>query len=84
MPRVPFDKFEFVRRLERVGVERDQAEEHMAVLRDVAADNLVMRGEFENIDERLKSLEQKLTIKFGTITAAGIGVLAVLMKVLGG
>lgn len=78
--RTPFDKREFIRRLQRVGVDEDQAEEHVDVLRDMASDHLVMKPD---LDRQLLTLEQKLTIKFGGMLVVGLGVLFALLRLAG-
>ncbi|MCQ8185358.1 CCDC90 family protein [Parvularcula sp. BGMRC 0090] len=82
--RTGFEKAEFVRRLERVGLDREQAEEHIAVLRDIAADNLVTKRDLARLDDRFISLEQRMTIKFGVMIGGAVGLLAALVKILGG
>jgi hypothetical protein len=65
--RTGFGRAEFAKRLERVGLDRKQAEEYIAVLRDIAADNLVTKRDLSRLDDCLVGQEQRMPMKVGMV-----------------
>jgi hypothetical protein len=94
MATVTFDTHKFVQRLRDAGIPEAQAEAiseafheaqgeaEFATKQDIAE----LRHEIEllrrDIDARLALLEQRLTIKLGTLIAVAIGLVATLVKLL--
>lgn len=76
MSTVTFDTLEFTRRLREAGFDEKQAEAVVRVLAE-SQERLVTR---EYFDARLEAMELRLTIKLGGLIAAGIGVIAALLK----
>lgn len=76
MSTVTFDTLEFTRRLREAGFDEKQAEAVVRVLAE-SQERLVTR---EHFDAKLEALELRLTIKLGGLIAAGIGIIAALLK----
>ena len=67
-----FDKLIFIDRLKRAGVADDQARAYAEALDEALRESVVTKP---YLDIRLAQLETRLTLRFGTITAAGVAVL---------
>lgn len=93
-----FDSLGYVRRLEEAGVERRAAEAQAEVVRDFIMDQVATKADVELIrtdmkhleerlterfDGKLDALEQRVTIKLGTLIVVGVGALLALDRVLG-
>lgn len=76
MATIVFDSHALIKRLRSTGFTEEQAE----AVADASRDALAQLVTKEDLDERLKSLEQRLTIKFGAIVAAGVGVVLAAMR----
>ena len=68
-----FKSLEYVEELEEAGVPRGQAKIHAKTIQAVIDDDLATKQD-------LLSLEQRITIKFGSMMAIGIGIIAALIK----
>jgi len=78
MTTVTFDTLELVDKLKTAGFAQEQAE---AVVRVIAEAQSRLATK-EDLDNGLRDLEQRLTIKLGAMLALSIGVVAVLVKLL--
>lgn len=76
MSTITFDTLEFTRKLREAGFDEKQAETVVRVLVE-AQERLVTR---EHFDAKLEALELRLTIKLGGLIAAGVGIIAALLK----
>jgi len=76
MATIVFDSHALIKRLRSTGFTEEQAE----AVADASRDALAQLVTKEDLDERLKSLEQRLTIKLGAIAAAGVGVILAAMR----
>ncbi|MCK2097265.1 CCDC90 family protein [Thauera aromatica] len=76
MSTVTFDTREFTRKLRDAGFDEKQAETVVRVLAE-SQEKLVTR---EHFDAKLEALELRLTIKLGSLIAAGIGIVAAILK----
>ncbi len=76
MSTVTFDTLEFTRKLRDAGFDEKQAETVVRVLAE-SQEKLVTR---EHFDAKLEALELRLTIKLGGLIAAGIGIIAAILK----
>ncbi|MBF0607427.1 MAG: DUF1640 domain-containing protein [Candidatus Magnetobacterium sp. LHC-1] len=86
-----FDTHAYVKKLKAVGFTEEQAEvqaaalselieEGLATKRDLKELEISLKREVELIRRDMKELELRLSIRLGTIMAAGIAAIAVLMK----
>ena len=83
-----FDTLGYAKKLEEVGVVREQAEAHVRILADVIEGNLATKqdiNELRNIDIRdlrheMRQLENRLVIKLGTIVTIAIAACATIVK----
>ena len=87
MAAIPFDTLALARKLEQAGFPSGQAQDTAAALADVMGQAQLVTGEhmdmrFRELDLRLKDLEQRLTIKLGTMIAASVVAVATLVKLL--
>lgn len=76
MATVLFDSHTFVKRLRATGFTEEQAE----VIVDASRDALSQLATKEDMDVQLKALEQRMTIKFGAMLAAAVGVLIAVIR----
>jgi hypothetical protein len=87
MATVTFDTLKFVETLKAAGVPEEQAKAISAAVRDVydAAD-LATKRDLKDLElvlrSELRELELRLTLKLGAMTAASIGIVAALVKLL--
>ena len=91
---VTFDTLKFVKTLEAAGVPPQQAEAMSAAVRDShETADLVTKGdlrelktdllhEISDVRHELKQLEQRMTIKLGSMLAIAVGVIAAVVKLL--
>lgn len=78
-----FDSLSRVQLLERAGIERQAAEAHVELLRDVVVSEMAtqedLNREFDRFTEKvelqMKVTEQKITLRMGSMIAAGVAVL---------
>lgn len=85
MTSVPFDTLAFAQRLEQSGFTADQARGAAAAMADALGPAQLVTREY--LDRRIKEVEQLIllseqrqTIKLGAIVAAGMAVVAALVK----
>lgn len=89
-----FNSLKYAKKLEEVGVSREQAETHVQILSEIMETTFATKQDIHNLDQRLvhsvQMLEQKIveseqrmTIKLGTIVSIAIGVAVTLVKVVG-
>jgi hypothetical protein len=76
MNAVTFDTLKYANRLKKAGFTPEQAEEQAGALSEVLEVNLKELATKTDLIQ----LEQRMIIKLGTMLAAGIGVVAVLIK----
>jgi hypothetical protein len=83
MATILFDSHTFIKRLRATGFTEEQAEVIVDASRD-ALENLVtkddLRSEVARIENRLDSLELRLTIKLGVFIAAAAGVIIAVLR----
>ncbi len=89
MAAVTFDTYAFIKRLIESGISDKQAEAisdavkeaHETSIKEFATKN-DLRLEISRIENKIDTLELRLTIKLGTIVAIGIAIVATLVKLL--
>jgi dihydroxyacetone kinase len=69
---LPFDTMDVRRRLIDAGFSDKQADEAVAIAREVAGDVLVTKADLR---ESLRELELRLTLRFGSMLAAAVVIL---------
>ena len=83
---VPFDTHAFVKELTAAGVPEAQAEVHARALAEIALANVATKDDIDRLrlDLRadMKDLEMRLTLRFGAMLAASVGVTVALVKLL--
>lgn len=76
MATIVFDSHALIKRLRSAGFTEEQAE----AVADASRDALAQLVAKEDLDERLKILEHRLTIKLGGLVAAGVGIILAAMR----
>ena len=80
MSTMTFDTLSFARKLQGLGFTREQAEGFAQLQREIIDERLVTK---DHLDMRLKELEYRLeyrlTIRFGSMIAAAVAILAALI-----
>jgi hypothetical protein len=77
MATILFDSHTFIKRLKATGFTEEQAE----VIVDASRDALSQLVTKDDLDQRLAALEQRITIKFGALIAAAVGILIAVLRV---
>ncbi len=75
MSTIAFDTHAYVKKLKAVGFTEQQAEVHAETFTEIIENRIATKHD-------LKELEMRLTIRLGGIVAAGIAVVATLVKLL--
>lgn len=74
----------YSRKLEEVGLTREQATVHLEILESVVEDEMATKADIQNSESNLRSeirqLELKMTIKVGLMLATAVGILATLIR----
>ncbi|MBQ4567623.1 MAG: DUF1640 domain-containing protein [Desulfovibrio sp.] len=74
MASLVFNTLEYAKRLESAGFTRQQAEAQANIITEVVDEKMATKSD-------LRELEYRLTIRFGTMLAAAVAVLAALITV---
>ncbi len=86
MANTAFDTLTYAKKLKEAGFTEQQAETQAEALRAVVEENLATKRDIEELRRDLlhemKEMESRIIIKLGGLLIAGVGALAVLMKVL--
>lgn len=72
MSSLVFNSLEYARRLEASGFTRQQAETQANILTEIIDERMATKQD-------LRELELRLVVRFGTMLAAGVGLLAALI-----
>lgn len=72
-----FDTLGYAKKLQQLGFTQEQAEGFAQLQRELIDDRLVTK---DFLDNRLKDLEYRLTIRLGGMMAASIAIVAALVK----
>lgn len=81
---IPFNTLAYTQRLKRSEISVEHAEAHAEALTDFLQDNIATSRDLKDTEVRLTSVVEKkglqLTIVLGSMMAAGIGLLAIVIK----
>ena len=72
-----FDTLGYAKRLRAAGVNQEQAEAHAEATRDFVMVELVTKSDLQ---AAMDTLSLRLTLRLGVMFAAGIGILAAIIK----
>lgn len=83
-----FNTLLYTKKLEEVGVSREQAEAHIQIMTEVMQNELATKGDVRELRHEMhyemQRLEYRLTVRFGSMMAASttiiIAVLALILK----
>jgi len=86
-----FNSLKYVKQLEEAGVSREQAEVHLQIMTEIIETNLATKQDVKDLRTEINELriemrngfvqlEQKMTIKLGSIVILGHGILFALLK----
>ena len=80
-----FDTLAYANKLKQAGFEprlaEAQTDAQVELLRDLAENQLATKQDIHDLKTKIEILENRLTIKLGTIVVAGIGLLATLLTI---
>ena len=83
MNAVTFDTYQLISDLKGVGFNERQAEAVVNTIKKAHKDaDVATKGDIKELRHEMRELEHRLTIRFGVMLAAAVGMLAVLMKIL--
>ena len=74
------DTLMYVKRLEAIGISREQAELQVQVMAEIVDNNYATKQDFKDLKTEIQLLEHRLTIKLGSIMLLGMSALATLIK----
>ncbi|MEW6037354.1 MAG: DUF1640 domain-containing protein [Pseudomonadota bacterium] len=81
MATITFDTHKFVRKLTDAGVPTEQAEAIADAFKDPQSEaELATKGDIQNLEHRIDTLEYRLTIKLGAFIMLATGVLIAVIK----
>jgi hypothetical protein len=80
MSALTFDTLKYANTLKNAGFSQEQAEAQAGALSEVLEINLKDLVTKEHLDARLRELELRMTVKFGVMAVAIIGVLTAVIK----
>jgi hypothetical protein len=79
-----FNTLKYAKMMEEVGFSREQAETSIGILVEIMEDKLATKQDFksleEAIDHKFTRVESRLTLRMGTLMAAGIAILTAILK----
>jgi pyrroloquinoline quinone (PQQ) biosynthesis protein C len=79
-----FDSLGYAKRLRDVGVPQEQAEDHAEAAREFVMAELVTRSDLEalrrELENKLDTLSLRLTVRMGVMLAAGLSILAAVLR----
>jgi hypothetical protein len=70
MATVTFDKLVYLETLKAAGIPDGQARAHVQALEDALRDSVATKADIVHLESSLRELEQRLTIKMGTMAVA--------------
>jgi hypothetical protein len=83
MTATTFDTHKFIRKLTDAGVPEAQAEAFSSAFKEsLGESDLATKRDIEDVRRDMRELEQRLIIKLGTLIAAAIAIVAILVKLL--
>lgn len=81
---IVFDTLRYANKLKAAGVSEKQAEVQAEALAEIIDDKLATKRDLKELENELKrdikELEERMTIKLGSIMLGGLGLLVILMK----
>ena len=84
MTTATFDTLSYARKLQELGVTREQAEGFAQIQREFIDDRLATKQDLRKLETRLdntiEKFEYRLTIRLGAMMAASIAIVAALVK----
>ena len=80
MTAITFDTLIYAKRLKEAGFTEQQAEIQAETLKSVIDNNLATKSDIERLSNKIEKLELMMTIKFGAMLVASVGILAALIK----
>ncbi|MGE3263000.1 MAG: hypothetical protein AB7K68_14560 [Bacteriovoracia bacterium] len=84
-----FNTLSYAKKLEGVGVSREQAEAHVQIIAEIVEGGLATKQDIRDLREidlkairdDMQKIEYRMTIKLGAFFVAGIAILASIMKI---
>ncbi len=77
-----FKSLRYTKKLEEVGLTREQAETHIEIMTEIIETNLATKQDIKDLENKIIQSEYRLTIKLGTIVSIAIGVAVALTNLL--
>ena len=81
MTTITFDTLKFVHRLRNAGIPEPQAEAIAEAFKDASGEaEIATKGDITRLEGVIRESELRMTVKMGAMIAAGVAVIAALMK----
>jgi hypothetical protein len=81
-----FNAIRYTKKLEEVGISREQAEAHIQIFSEIVEGELATKQDLsysvEKLEHKMLQMEYRLIIKIGTIVTIAIGAFATLIKLI--
>ncbi len=77
-----FNALRYARKLEDVGVSRQQAEAHIQIMAEIVEGDLATKQDVKELKEEMLKLEYRLIIKLGTIVTVSLATIATAVALL--
>ena len=75
-----FDTLAYSKRLREKGIPQEQAEAHAEAIREFVMADLATKADIHALEAKMDALPLLITVRLGFIVAAGVGILAALIK----
>ena len=77
-----FNTLKYAKKLEGVGITREQAEAHVQIISEIVEGDLATKQDMKDLKDELQKMEYRLVIKLGAIvTALSSAAIAILISV---
>lgn len=76
-----FNTLRYAKRLEEVGIPRDQAEAHIQIISEIIEGDVATKQDVKEIKDEMLKLEYRLIIKLGALVTAIIATAVAILKV---
>ena len=77
---IMFDTLAYAKKLKSAGFTEDQAEIQAEALAEIIGEKLATKQDIRDLRRNMKEMEMRMTMRLGAIQAAGIAIVAALVK----
>ena len=75
-----FNTLKYAKKLEEVGVSREQAEAHIQIIAEIVEGDLATKQDVKELKDEMQKLEYRLVIKLGALVTAVVAAAVTILK----